>query len=75
MHDLVICLFINYLFLSEVFTCDDKWMRYTHINEGKHFSPFNMISYKLGVTPVRCTTGQPGGPTRQSSNGRNPTSW
>jgi hypothetical protein len=22
---------------------------------------------------VRCTTGQPGGPTRQSSNGRNPT--
>jgi hypothetical protein len=50
MHDLVICLFINYLFLSEVFTCDDKWMRYTHINKGKHFSPFNTISYKLGVT-------------------------
>jgi hypothetical protein len=25
--------------------------------------------------PVRCTTGQPGGPTRQSSNGRNPTAW
>jgi hypothetical protein len=24
---------------------------------------------------VRCTTGQPGGPTRQSSNGRNPTVW
>jgi hypothetical protein len=24
---------------------------------------------------VRCTTGQPGGPTRQSSNGRNPTAW
>jgi hypothetical protein len=24
---------------------------YTHINKGKHFSPFNMISYKLGVTP------------------------
>jgi hypothetical protein len=24
---------------------------------------------------VRCTTGQPGGPTRQSSNGRNPTTW
>jgi hypothetical protein len=23
--------------------------------------------------PVRCTTGQPGGPTSQSSNGRNPT--
>jgi hypothetical protein len=25
--------------------------------------------------PVRCTTGQQGGPTRQSSNGRNPTTW
>jgi hypothetical protein len=25
MHNLVICLFINYLFLSEVFTCDDKY--------------------------------------------------
>jgi hypothetical protein len=25
--------------------------------------------------PVRCTTGQPGGPTSQSSNGRNPTAW
>jgi hypothetical protein len=25
-------------------------MRYTHINKGKHFSPFNTISYKLGVT-------------------------
>jgi hypothetical protein len=24
---------------------------------------------------VWCTTGQPGGPTRQSSNGRNPTTW
>jgi hypothetical protein len=24
---------------------------------------------------VRCTTGQPGGPTRQSSNGRNPTAY
>jgi hypothetical protein len=24
---------------------------------------------------VRCATGQPGGPTRQSSNGRNPTAW
>jgi hypothetical protein len=24
---------------------------------------------------VRCTTGQPGEPTRQSSNGRNPTVW
>ena len=24
---------------------------------------------------VRCTTRQPGGPTRQSSNGRNPTAW
>jgi hypothetical protein len=24
---------------------------------------------------VRCTIGQPGGPTRQSSNGRNPTAW
>jgi hypothetical protein len=24
---------------------------------------------------VRCTTGQPSGPTRQSSNGRNPTAW
>jgi hypothetical protein len=24
---------------------------------------------------VRCTTGQPGGPTHQSSNGRNPTAW
>jgi hypothetical protein len=24
---------------------------------------------------VRCTTGQPGGPTRQCSNGRNPTTW
>jgi hypothetical protein len=24
---------------------------------------------------VRCTTGQPGGPTRQNSNGRNPTAW
>jgi hypothetical protein len=24
---------------------------------------------------VRCTTGQPGGSTRQSSNGRNPTAW
>jgi hypothetical protein len=24
---------------------------------------------------VWCTTGQPGGPTRQSSNGRNPTAW
>jgi hypothetical protein len=24
---------------------------------------------------VRCTTGQLGGPTRQSSNGRNPTAW
>jgi hypothetical protein len=24
---------------------------------------------------VRCTTGQPGGPTRQCSNGRNPTAW
>jgi hypothetical protein len=24
---------------------------------------------------VRCTTGQPGGPTSQSSNGRNPTAW
>jgi hypothetical protein len=24
---------------------------------------------------VRCTTGQPGGPTRQSSNGRNPMAW
>jgi hypothetical protein len=24
---------------------------------------------------VRCTTGQPGGPTRQSSNGRYPTAW
>jgi hypothetical protein len=24
---------------------------------------------------VRCTTGQPGRPTRQSSNGRNPTTW
>jgi hypothetical protein len=22
-----------------------------------------------------CTTGQPGGPTRQNSNGRNPTAW
>jgi hypothetical protein len=38
------------LFLKVVFTCDDKWMRYTHINKGKHFSPFNTISYKLGVT-------------------------
>jgi hypothetical protein len=25
--------------------------------------------------PVWCTTGQPGGPTSQSSNGRNPTAW
>jgi hypothetical protein len=25
--------------------------------------------------PVRCTTGQPGGPTCQSSNGRNPMAW
>jgi hypothetical protein len=25
------------------------------------------------IGPVRCTTGQPGGPTCQSSNGRNPT--
>jgi hypothetical protein len=25
--------------------------------------------------PVRCTTGQLGGPTSQSSNGRNPTVW
>jgi hypothetical protein len=24
---------------------------------------------------VRCTTGQPGGPTRQSSNGQNSTAW
>jgi hypothetical protein len=24
---------------------------------------------------VRCTTGQPGGPTSQSSNGRTPTAW
>jgi hypothetical protein len=24
---------------------------------------------------VRCATGQPGGPTRQSSNGQNPTVW
>jgi hypothetical protein len=24
---------------------------------------------------VRCATGQPGGPTSQSSNGRNPTTW
>jgi hypothetical protein len=24
---------------------------------------------------VRCTTGRPGGPTRQNSNGRNPTAW
>jgi hypothetical protein len=24
---------------------------------------------------VRCTTGQPGRPTRQSSNGQNPTAW
>jgi hypothetical protein len=24
---------------------------------------------------VWCATGQPGGPTRQSSNGRNPTAW
>jgi hypothetical protein len=24
---------------------------------------------------VQCTTGQPGGPTHQSSNGRNPTAW
>jgi hypothetical protein len=24
---------------------------------------------------VRCATGQPGGHTRQSSNGRNPTTW
>jgi hypothetical protein len=24
---------------------------------------------------VRCTTGQPGGPTRQNSNGQNPTAW
>jgi hypothetical protein len=24
---------------------------------------------------VRCATGQPGGPTRQNSNGRNPTTW
>jgi hypothetical protein len=24
---------------------------------------------------VRCTTGQPGGPTCQSSNGQNPTGW
>jgi hypothetical protein len=24
---------------------------------------------------VRCATGQPGGPTRQSTNGRNPTAW
>jgi hypothetical protein len=24
---------------------------------------------------VRCATGQPGGPTIQSSNGRNPTTW
>jgi hypothetical protein len=24
---------------------------------------------------IRCTTGQPGGPTSQSSNGRNPTAW
>jgi hypothetical protein len=24
---------------------------------------------------VRCATGQPSGPTRQSSNGRNPTAW
>jgi hypothetical protein len=24
---------------------------------------------------VRCTTGQPGGPTRKSSNSRNPTTW
>jgi hypothetical protein len=24
---------------------------------------------------VQCATGQPGGPTRQSSNGRNPTAW
>jgi hypothetical protein len=25
--------------------------------------------------PVRCTTGQPGGPTHQNSNGRNLTAW
>jgi hypothetical protein len=24
---------------------------------------------------VRCTTGQPGGPTSQNSNGQNPTAW
>jgi hypothetical protein len=24
---------------------------------------------------IRCTTGQPDGPTRQNSNGRNPTAW
>jgi hypothetical protein len=31
-------------------------MRYTHTNEGKHFSPFNMISYKLGVTDADVQT-------------------
>jgi hypothetical protein len=47
----VIYIFLLLVFLLKVvFTCDDKWMRYTHINKGKHFSPFNMISYKLGVT-------------------------
>jgi hypothetical protein len=45
-----------FCFFKVVFTCDDKWMRYTHTNEGKHFSPFNMISYKLGVTDADVQT-------------------
>jgi hypothetical protein len=36
MHNFMAYLFSSYLSLNMVFTCDDKWIRHSHINKGNN---------------------------------------
>jgi hypothetical protein len=46
MYNLMAYLFISYLSLNMVFTCDDKWIRHTHINKGNNFFLLFILSLK-----------------------------
>jgi hypothetical protein len=48
MHNLVMCLCINYLFLNEVFTCDDKY-RSQKILSSSLFSLFTFLGITITV--------------------------
>jgi hypothetical protein len=46
MHNFMAYLFISYLSLNMVFTCDDKWIRHSHINKGNN----NLFLLFLSIT-------------------------